>query len=57
MKNDDKPGDYEADEDVPDEASEPHGDVGHGEGPEHVIVHPANNKMNKSNTLTESDAF
>ena len=33
MKDDDKPGDYEADEDVPDEAGEPHGDVGHGQGP------------------------
>ena len=43
MKNEDKPGDDEADEDVPDKAGEPHGDVGYAEGPQHVIVHPANN--------------
>ena len=47
MKNDDKPGDYEADEDVPDEASEPHGDVSHGQRPQHVIIHPSNDKTNK----------
>ena len=41
MKIENMPGDDEADEDVPDEAGEAHGDVGHGERPEHVIIHPA----------------
>ena len=41
MRIEDLPGDDEADEDVPDETSEAHGDVGHGEGPEYVIIHPA----------------
>ena len=40
MRNDDLPGDDEADEDVPDESREAHGDVGDGEGPEDVIIHP-----------------
>ena len=41
MRIEDLPGDDEADEDVPDETSEAHGDVGHGERPENVIIHPA----------------
>ena len=41
MRIEDLPGDDEADEDVPDETSEAHGDVGHGERPEDVIIHPA----------------
>ena len=40
MRIEDLPGDDEADEDVPDEAGEAHGDVGDGEGPEDVIIHP-----------------
>ena len=46
-KNEDVPGDHEADEDVPDEAGEAHGDVGHGQRPQYVIIHPANNEINK----------
>ena len=34
------PGDDEADEDVAHQAGEAHGDVGDGEGPENVIIHP-----------------
>ena len=35
------PGDDETDEDVPDEPREAHGDVGDSEGPQHLIIHPA----------------